>query len=478
MTTFYFRYADARGRGREVKLGRLGDVSVEQARRRAEQLKASVSLGADPVAEKAKRRSVPTLADFARDRYLPDVRERLRSAGNIEAYLRRRILPALGRRALDEITPEDVAMLRRRLIAEGLSSASVNRHLATLRGMLNLALKWRLFEGRNPAAAPGMLAGATSRPLPERRAELRRWRTRWTRTRAPRRRGALALLIVTGARKNEILRATWDMVDLGRSPAHRAPLEEWAPAIHPPVTGRRACRCSCSAGRRVPGNPHVFPERPPPGQAPGKPAGGMGAREEARRLACGSAHPRPASLLRVGARQCRHAALRDRSGARASPAFDHHPLRPPRAAAPGGDRRQRRSSLEPAARTGGCRNRDGRRRCRRRTATTTNVHENPMNPIYLQATFAVAVGCWALAFLLVPVAFRYPSSAAARTSAIVFMVAAPSPLRRPASCAAVTTSIPSCGSASSTTKPTSARPSGGPAQRTASQFASAGPPKG
>ncbi len=97
VTTFYLRYADARGRAREVKLGRLGDVTVEQARRRAEQLKASVSLGADPVAAKAKLRAVPTLAAFARDRFLPHVNERLRSAANIEAYLRRRILlPAAG----------------------------------------------------------------------------------------------------------------------------------------------------------------------------------------------------------------------------------------------------------------------------------------------------------------------------------------------------------------------------------------------
>ena len=29
VTTFYLRYADARGRAREVKLGRLGDVTVE-----------------------------------------------------------------------------------------------------------------------------------------------------------------------------------------------------------------------------------------------------------------------------------------------------------------------------------------------------------------------------------------------------------------------------------------------------------------
>jgi hypothetical protein len=75
----------------------LGDVTVDQARHQAEQLRAAVSLGADPAAVRAKRRAVPLLADFARDRYLPHVRERLRCATNPEAHLRLRILPFLGR---------------------------------------------------------------------------------------------------------------------------------------------------------------------------------------------------------------------------------------------------------------------------------------------------------------------------------------------------------------------------------------------
>jgi hypothetical protein len=83
--TFYLRYADTRRRGREIRLGRFGDVTVDQARRRAERLKASISMGADPMADLAKRRAVPLFADFARDRYLPFAQENLRSADNVEA---------------------------------------------------------------------------------------------------------------------------------------------------------------------------------------------------------------------------------------------------------------------------------------------------------------------------------------------------------------------------------------------------------
>jgi integrase len=257
--TLYFRYADARRRDREVKLGRLGDVTVDQARRRAEQLKASVSLGADPLAELDRKRAVPIFESFARERYLPHVQERLRSAGNIEAYLRKRILPALGRKALDEIGQDDVASLRRALIDEGLSPSSVNRHLATLRSMFNLALRWQLFEGRNPAASPGMLrerqrdvyldAGQTQALMRALDAD-----------RCPDSAAALALLAVTGARKNEVLRATWDLVDLGRG-VLTVPRSKSGRPRHIPLSPYAAAILERQLLRRAVDNPFVFPSR-------------------------------------------------------------------------------------------------------------------------------------------------------------------------------------------------------------------------
>lgn len=213
-TTFYFRYRDGRGRAREVKLGRLGDVTLEQARKRAEQLKAETSLGGDPVADSERKRAIPTVASFVSERYLPHVRERLRSAGNVDAYCRR-IVPALGAKALDEVTATDVAAFRRRLMAASLSNASVNRHLATLRSLFNLARKWGLYEGANPAASPGMLAERhrdVYLSAGETQALVRALDAEANREAA----AALMLLIVTGARKNEVLKARWEHVDLER----------------------------------------------------------------------------------------------------------------------------------------------------------------------------------------------------------------------------------------------------------------------
>ena len=255
--TFYFRYTDARHRRHEIRLGRLGDVTVDQVRRRAEQIKAEVSLGGDPAAELAKRRAVPTFAAFARDRYLPHVRDNLRSAHNVEAYLRLRILPALGRKALDEVTQDDVASLRRKVIEEGLSPSSVNRHLATVRVMFNLALRWQLYEGRNPAASPGMLREAHRDKYltPEQTQALVR-ALDGERDQTPA--CALALLTVTGARRNEVLLATWDNVDLGRGML-TVPRSKSGRPRYIPLSPFAMAVLERQLARRQDDNPHVFP---------------------------------------------------------------------------------------------------------------------------------------------------------------------------------------------------------------------------
>ena len=256
-TTFYVRYRDQRRRGRELRLGRLGDVTVDQARRRAEEVKAQVSLGGDPLAERDRRRAVPTFASFAEGHFLPFVRERLRSSGNYETQLRVRLVPMLGRKALDEITPGDVAEVRRRLQADGLANGTVNRHLALLRRVLNLALKWQIVDGRNPAASPGMLperhrdrylTAEQARAL-VRALDAEPWRDAAN---------ALALLLLTGARKQEVVSARWDGVDLAAGFLH-VPLAKSGRPRAVPLSPAAVRVLEVQALRRVEGNPHVFP---------------------------------------------------------------------------------------------------------------------------------------------------------------------------------------------------------------------------
>ncbi len=51
-----------------------------------------------------------------------------------------------------QITPYHVEQLKAKLAASGKSKATVNRYLQLVRGMINRAVDWDLFEGRNPVS--------------------------------------------------------------------------------------------------------------------------------------------------------------------------------------------------------------------------------------------------------------------------------------------------------------------------------------
>jgi integrase len=255
--TYYLRFRDHRRRNREIKLGRLGEITVDQARRHAEQLKGRIAMGEDPAATAARRRAVPLTEEFARDRYLPFVQENLRSADNIEAHLRLRIVPHLGRKALDEVTPTDIAALRRKLIEGGLAADTVNRHLVCVRRLFNLAAKWGIFEGRNPAAAPNMLQETGRDAYLDANQTQALFRALGA-ARCQDSAAALALLTVTGARKNEVLHARWENLDIDRSilTVPRAKSGQSRRIALSPFAVQVLRR---QAARRQAGHPFVFP---------------------------------------------------------------------------------------------------------------------------------------------------------------------------------------------------------------------------
>ncbi len=260
--TFRFRYFDVRHRERTLTLGRYGDVTVAQARRRAEELRAMVALGGDPAAERDRQRAIPTVTEFLDERLMPHVREHLRGAVTYEAFARR-LKHVLGRRHLDEVAPRDIDVFRNGLLAEGLSAATVNRHLAFARMAFNKARAWGYVRAANPAASPGMLPEqARDRYLTpgQGRALIAALADEPDRAAAV----AIGLLMLTGARKSEILNATWEAIDFGRGlllvpraksgRPHRIPLSPAAKRLLLLHRGPRA-----AAGYIFPGRSPVKP---------------------------------------------------------------------------------------------------------------------------------------------------------------------------------------------------------------------------
>ena len=211
--TFYQRYTDERGRERQYKIGSAEVLTLEQARRKARQVVAEALLGADPQQKRREMRAVPQLSSFVYERYLPYVRTYKSSWQTDETVLRIHILPELGSLALDEIKTNSISDLINRMRADDYASGTINRVIVILRYIYNLARKWKTPGGsENPAA--GLSAGPDvqrNRFLSEEEAEVlvRSIYIDQNQTAAR----AIMLLLLTGARRNEITFAKWNYVD-------------------------------------------------------------------------------------------------------------------------------------------------------------------------------------------------------------------------------------------------------------------------
>ena len=215
--TLYVRYRDARGREHQFKIGSAHILTVTQARCKAKQILAQALLGADPGTERRELRSIPTLAQFVRDDYLPFAKNAKRSWRTDETILRLHILPALGGQTMDLVSNRGVAELLCTMQAKGYSSGTTNRVLVLLRFMFNLARKWGVNRlGENPTNGLKRVPDSLrSRFLSNE--EAYRLSAALENDKNVTAARAIRLLLLTGARRNEITHSKWEYVDWASS---------------------------------------------------------------------------------------------------------------------------------------------------------------------------------------------------------------------------------------------------------------------
>jgi integrase len=231
----YHRRID--GKQRRLTIGQFPDWGTAAAREEAKRIKREVDGGADPLAAYQELRDAPTVADlcarFDRD-YIP--RKRPTTQRVYRQQIGADILPTLGGMKVAGVSHAGVEAWHRKLGARAPTHA--NRTLALLSKMFSLANRWgwrtdnpcKGIERNSENKRHRYLSGA----------ELIRLTAALVGLRDVSAANAVRLLLLTGARRGELLAAKWTDIDLEagvwikpaattkQATLHRVPLSEAA----------------------------------------------------------------------------------------------------------------------------------------------------------------------------------------------------------------------------------------------------------
>ncbi len=222
----------ADGRERRYTIGKVPEWSVSAAREEAKRLKREIDVGGDPMSDRIDRRESPSVTELC-ERYQQEHLQRKRpsSARNDRSAIRRFVVPCLGTMKVAGVRYSDVDALHRSMRDHPYQA---NRVLALLSKMFSLSMRWG-WRSDNPCKGVER--------FPEHRrerflspTEIQRLAAALNDHPSEQVANVVRLLILTGARRGEVLGATWDQFDLERgvwtkpsahtkqNKAHRVPL--------------------------------------------------------------------------------------------------------------------------------------------------------------------------------------------------------------------------------------------------------------
>jgi len=234
--TYYQHYRDSRGALRQIKLGSVENISIGDARKASSRLMRQVDLGEDPLAQRAELRAVPTFAEFIDQQYLPYVRTYKRSWATDISLLKNHLLPRFGKRHLDTITRQDIVKMHADRKASGAAAGSANRLLIMMRYIFNLALRWEVPGIKaNPCAGVPLMAVDNEKERYLSQDEARQLYDAVCVSENTMLKFIVPMLILTGARKREVLDAKWTDFDLERR-IWRIPTTKAGKARHVPLS--------------------------------------------------------------------------------------------------------------------------------------------------------------------------------------------------------------------------------------------------
>jgi integrase len=211
--SFVLNYVTRSGRERRMTIGDCSDWTTTAARDKAKRLRRIVDEGGDPLADIEAERAAPTIAELC-DRFEAEhvIRKRVSTADDYRRMLRIHIRPHFGRHMkVADVTFADIDRLHRAVTKNG-GPYRANRVVAVLSKMFALAVRWAMRDDNPCKGIERNIEYGRRRYLST--DELVRLTSALTEH--PNRQAAdvIRLLLLTGARRGEVLAMRWADVDL------------------------------------------------------------------------------------------------------------------------------------------------------------------------------------------------------------------------------------------------------------------------
>nr|WP_321482174.1 tyrosine-type recombinase/integrase [uncultured Cohaesibacter sp.] len=235
--SYFVYYRTASGQQRRPSIGKHGQITVDQARKIAQQWLAEVALGKDVSAVKQSNRKAETIADLAK-RYITDYAEvykKPRSIATDKANIENHVVPLIGSMKVQDVSRADIEKLKldiregktarklpakprgRRLVRGGEGIA--NRVLALLSKMFACAVDWELRSDNPVQGIKKFKENKKDRFLNEQ--EIARLLKALDHAddkveELPAATAGIRLLLFTGLRVSEVVNLDWQHVDLAQ----------------------------------------------------------------------------------------------------------------------------------------------------------------------------------------------------------------------------------------------------------------------
>ena len=207
--TFYVRKR-INGRDDRVVIGRYPDISIEQARKKALEIKSQVALGKDPSADKKRLRKEITFEEMFNE-YMERYSKKQKRSWKFDEREVNKFCSQWFTKKASQITRLDVQALHEKVHDHnGLYQA--NRILERISAIYNRAIRWG-WEGTNPAQGVKKFK-EKSRDRFLKRDEMPRFFAALAKEKNAIAKEFILMSLLTGARKSNVLAMRWSEVNL------------------------------------------------------------------------------------------------------------------------------------------------------------------------------------------------------------------------------------------------------------------------